>query len=373
MQNIENQLGQLAKAISERPQGSLPSNTEPNPRDNVHAVTLRSGKELEPAATTKNPKEVEPAAREEEKDKEDGREVAAAPKQPVSVKNYTPPLPYPARLTRKNDSDQFSHFLKLMKQIQLNIPFVDALAQMPKYAMFMKDLLTNKRKLEEASTVWLNVDCSTVIRRDLPEKLRDPGSFTIPCLIGYLTFDRALADLGASINLMSYALYEKLALGPLKSTRMCIQLADRSVKYPKGIVEDVLFKVDKFIIPVDFVILDMDQDREVPLILGRPFLGTARALIDVGDGKLVLRVGDETSTFDMSKIMKRPCQDNGECFYLDDIDSMVEDCTPNMLSNEALFDLLLEDSVSAEDLEPLPSFDCLMISGKEDSSDVSSV
>ncbi|CAH9139860.1 unnamed protein product [Cuscuta epithymum] len=117
----------------------------------------------------------------------------------------------------------------------------------------------------------------------------------------------------------------------------------------------------------------MDQDREVPLILGRPFLATARALIDVGDGKLVLRVGDETATFDMSKIMKRPCQDSGECFYLDDIDSMVEDCTPNMLSNEALSDLLFEDSVAAEDLEPLPSFDCLMISGEEDSTDASSV
>ncbi|CAH9088199.1 unnamed protein product [Cuscuta epithymum] len=277
MQNMETQLGQISRALSERPLGSLPSNTEPNPREHVHAVTLRSGKEVEPAATTKKSEEVKdvPAAREEEKEKEEEREVAIAPKQPVPIKNYTPPLPYPARLTKKNDSDQFGHFLKLMKQVQLNIPFVDALAQMPKYAKFMKDLLTNKRKLEDASTVRLNVDCSAVIRRDLPEKLKDPGSFTIPCLIGDLTFDRALADLGASINLMPYSLCEKLALGPLKPTRMCIQLADRSVKYPKGIIEDVLVKVDKFIIPVDFVILDMNRDREVPLILGRPFLANA--------------------------------------------------------------------------------------------------
>ncbi|CAH9140245.1 unnamed protein product [Cuscuta epithymum] len=375
MHNMETQLGQIFKAVSERPQGSLPSNTEPNPREHVQAVTLRSGKELEPAAITKKPDkvQVEPAVREEEKEKDEGREVAAAPKQSVPIKNYTPPLPYPARLTRKNDSDQFGKFLHLMKQVQINLPFVDALAQMPKYAKFMKDLLTNKRRLEEASTVTLNEECSAVIRTDLPKKLKDPGSFTIPCFIGDLTFDRALADLGASINLMPLALYEKLALGPLKPTRMCIQLADRSVKYPQGIIEDVLVKVDKFIFPVDFVILDMDQDRGVPLILGRPFLATARALIDVGDGKLVLRVGDESATFDMSKIMKRPCQDSGECFYMDVVDSLVEDCIPNMLSDEAFFDLLLDDSLSAEDLELLPSFDCLMLDGEEDSSDASNV
>ncbi|CAH9074071.1 unnamed protein product [Cuscuta epithymum] len=274
---METQLGQIFKVVSERPQGSLPSNTEPNSREHVQAVTLRSGKELEPAATTKKPDEVqvEPAVREEEKEKDEGREVAATPKQSVLVKNYTPPLPYPARLTRKNNSDQFGKFLHLMKQVQINLPFVDALAQMPKYAKFMKDLLTNKRRLEEASTVTLDEECSAVIRTDLPNKLKDPGSFTIPCFIGDLTFDRALTDLGASINLMPLVLYEKLALGPLKPTRMCIQLADRSVKYPQGIIEDVLVKVDKFIFPVDFVILDMDQDREVPLILGRPFLATA--------------------------------------------------------------------------------------------------
>ncbi|XP_076902974.1 uncharacterized protein LOC143557896 [Bidens hawaiensis] len=120
--------------------------------------------------------------------------------------------------------------------------------------------------------------------------MTDPGSFTIPCLIGSLSISNALADLGASINLMPYSVFVKLDLGEPKPTRMSIQLADRSVKYPRGIVENMLMKINKFVFPVDFVILDMDEDKNVPLILGRPFLVTARALIDVCTSRLTLRV-----------------------------------------------------------------------------------
>ncbi|XP_031105377.1 uncharacterized protein LOC116010213 [Ipomoea triloba] len=158
-------------------------------------------------------------------------------------------------------------------------------------------------------------ECSAILHKNVPRKLKDPGSFTIPCNIGGTTFNRALADLGASINLMPFALYRQLKLGTLKPTRMSIQLADRSTKYPRGIVEDVLVRVDKFIFPVDFVILDMDPDVEIPLILGRPFLATARALIDVGEGKLVIRVGDEFASFDVTKIMKYPL-DSDDTKYL---------------------------------------------------------
>ena len=114
--------------------------------------------------------------------------------------------------------------------------------------------------------------------------MKDPGSFIIPCLIGDLPVEKALADLGASINLMLYSLFQKLNLGEPKPTRMSLQLADRSVKFPRGIIEDVLVKVENFIFPVDFVILDMEADTDVPLILGRPFLATARAIVDVADG-----------------------------------------------------------------------------------------
>ncbi|KAK5825727.1 hypothetical protein PVK06_020589 [Gossypium arboreum] len=151
---------------------------------------------------------------------------------------------------------------------------------MPTYTKFLKELLTNKRKFKDVSTVELNKECSAILQNKLPTKLKDPGSFTIPCLIGSLNVEQALADLGASINLMPYKMFKQLGLGEPKPTRMSIQLADRSVKYPKGIIEDVLVKVDKFTFPVDFVVLDMDEDVEVPLILGHPFLTTARAVID---------------------------------------------------------------------------------------------
>ncbi|TYH30468.1 hypothetical protein ES288_A01G097900v1 [Gossypium darwinii] len=199
---------------------------------------------------------------------------------------------------------QFSKFLELFKQLHINLSFVEAISQMPTYTKFLKELLTNKRKFEDLSTVELNEECSTILQNKLPTKLKDPGSFTIPCFIGSLNVDKALANLGASINLMPYKMFKQLGLGEPVPIRMSIQLANRSVKYPRGIIEDVLVKVDKFIFPIHFVVLDMDEDVEVPLILGRPFLATARAVIDVGDGKLVLRVGVEEIIFKIYDAMR---------------------------------------------------------------------
>ncbi|XP_027337191.1 uncharacterized protein LOC113850866 [Abrus precatorius] len=243
--NLEIQLGQISRLLLERPQGSLPSNTETNPREQVNAITLRSGRTLQEKGKQETKKD---AVEEEDKCQEETVE------KPPVVKEFIPPLPYPARLKKDKDDEQFGKFLSLFRQLHINLLFVDALAQMPKYAKFLKDLLSNKKKLEELATVTLNEECSAILQNKMLEKLKDPGS-----------------------------------LGEPRPTRMSIQLADRSIKYPKGIIEDVLVKVDKFIFPVDFVILDMDEDTDVPLILGRPFLATAGAIIDVRDGKLILR------------------------------------------------------------------------------------
>ena len=175
---------------------------------------------------------------------------------------------------------------------------------MPKYEKFLKDLLSNKRKLEEIGQVTLNEECSVILQNKLPEKKGDPDSFTIPCAIGELSISGALVDFGASINLLPASLFEKLGLSDTTPTRMSIQLADRSVKYPRGIVENILVKVDKFIFPVDFIVMDMVGDSNVPLILGRPFLSTARAIINMGDGKLQLRVGEDFITFDLNNALK---------------------------------------------------------------------
>ncbi|GJT94341.1 hypothetical protein Tco_1083186 [Tanacetum coccineum] len=135
------------------------------------------------------------------------------------------------------------------------------------------------------------------INNSIPKKEKDPRSFTLPCFINNVCFDNALADLGASVSVMPLSTYLNLGLGELAHTRLTIELADRSVKYPKGIAENVLVGIDKFIFPIDFIILDMPEDIKVPLILGRPFLSTARAKIDVFKRKITLRVGEEKIIF----------------------------------------------------------------------------
>ncbi|XP_027341754.1 uncharacterized protein LOC113854753 [Abrus precatorius] len=154
----------------------------------------------------------------------------------------------------------------------------------------MKEFLSKKRRLQEDETVALTEECSAILQEKLPPKLKDLGSFSIPFTIGSITIGKALCDLGASINLIPLSIMKKLGIDEVKSTTVSLQLADRSIKHLYGVVEEVLVKVDKFIFPVDFIVLDMDEDTEVPLILGKPFLAIGRALIEVEQGELMLRV-----------------------------------------------------------------------------------
>ena len=151
--------------------------------------------------------------------------------------------------------------------------------------------------------------------------MKDPGSFTIPCTIGDSTFDKALCDLGVSINLMMLSVFKKLGLGEVKLTTISLQMADRSLTFPRGIVKDVFVKVDKFIFLVDFVVLDIEEDREIPLILGQPFLATSKALIDVHSGNLTLRVNDKEVYFNIYHTMKFPIEGQS-CNRI----SMVDEC-----------------------------------------------
>nr|KYP75993.1 hypothetical protein KK1_020211 [Cajanus cajan] len=149
----------------------------------------------------------------------------------------------------------------------------------------------------------------------LPAKSKDPGSFTLPVTIGSLAIRKTLLDLGAIINLMPLSMLQRIGDLEVKPTRMTLQLADRSVKYPHGIVEDVMVQVDRFLFPVDFVVMDIEEEIDVPLILGRPFMKTARVLIDVDDGKL---------NFDVFDAMHYP-KDKSSCFRVDVIDGLAED------------------------------------------------
>ena len=157
--------------------------------------------------------------------------------------------------------------------------------------------MLKKRRLRDYETVALSEECSAILQKKLPPKLKDPGSFTIPCAIGDAVFEKALCDLGVSSNLMPMLIFKKLNLGEACPTTVTLQLANRSLTHPRSIIEDVLVKVDKFIFLADFIILDMEEDKEVPIILGRPFLAIGRALIDVQKGELILRVQKEEVTF----------------------------------------------------------------------------
>ncbi|KAK4708737.1 hypothetical protein R3W88_029662 [Solanum pinnatisectum] len=156
---------------------------------------------------------------------------------------------------------------------------------MPRYAKFMKELVTKKRSLEY-ETIEVPHNCNTIIINESITKRQDPGAFIIPCTIGMLQFAKALCDLGASINLMPYAIYKQLGLGEPKATTMRLLMANPSIKHPVGILNDILVKVDRFIFSADFVILECEIDAEIPIILGRPFLATGRALMDVKSEKL---------------------------------------------------------------------------------------
>ena len=189
---------------------------------------------------------------------------------------------------------------------------MDALENMPSYVKFMKKILESKKKLVEYRTINLTEECSAVLQKKLPPKVQDPGSFAIPFSIGTQISGRALCDLGASINLMPLSMFKRLKLGEQKSTTINLQLADKSYQHPRGIIETVLVKVGKFILPTDSVILDMEEDDLVRIILGRPFLSTGKGQINVQEGELKLRVQGDEVTFHVFRPMKHPDDDPNE-------------------------------------------------------------
>ncbi|GJZ86493.1 reverse transcriptase domain-containing protein [Tanacetum coccineum] len=203
---------------------------------------------------------------------------------PVSTPkpNPKPSIPYPYRLNdqkiREKANNQIEKFYQIFQDLHFDISFTDALILMPKFASTLKSLISNKEKLFELARTPLNEHCSTVLLKKLPEKLRDPGKFLIPCDFPRMDECLALADLGASINLMPLSVWKKLSLLELTPTCMTLELADRSISQPIGIAEDVYVKVGKFQFPVDFVVVDFDADPRVPLILGRSFLRTEYTL-----------------------------------------------------------------------------------------------
>lgn len=320
------------------------------------AVTTRAGtKTKDPPYPSQHPVAVEPNNSHDE----EGNVSDEAPEQPplMTPSPPTPPnqpvgIPFPSRLKNQKIENDNKRFLSFLKYSVVTIPLLDACYHMPKYRSYFKRLLANRKKLE--GLVTLGEECSVVTQRGLPKKVDEPGSFTLPCSIGSLSIKNALADLGSSINLMPYSMFLKLGYSGLKPTRMNIQLADRSVKYPLGICENVLVKVGKFKFPVDFVNLEMEEDDLVPIILGRPFLATARAVIDVHDGKLTLRVGADSLTFDIKDTMNLSLEAANRLYFIGEVDELtdiIDNCVDEQIEEGWLQDEVLLPTMEKEKME----------------------
>ena len=214
-----------------------------------------------------------------------------------SVKKNMPP-PFPQALRSKKKIPNQAEIWEVLRQVKVNIPLLDMIKQVPTYAKFLKDLCTVKRWLGIEKKAFLTVQVNAIIQSKTLVKYKDPGSPTVSVNIGGTCIDKALLDLGASVNLLPYSMYKQLGLGELKPTNITLSLADRSVKIPKGIVEDVLVKVDKFYYPVDFVVLNTEPiasgPNHVPIILGRPFLATSNVIINCRNGVMQLTFGNMT-------------------------------------------------------------------------------
>ncbi|RVX10721.1 hypothetical protein CK203_018376 [Vitis vinifera] len=233
------------------------------------------------------------------------------------MKKHTPPL-FSQALHGKRGIRNASEILEVLRQVKVNIPLLDMIKQVPTYAKFLKDLCTIKKELNMNKKVFLTEQVSAIIQCKSPLKYKDPGCPTISVMIGETVVEKALLDLEASVNLLPYSVYKQLGLGELKPTSITLSLADRSVKIPRGIIEDVLVQVDNFYYPVDFVVLDTDpiikETNYVPIILGRPFLATSNAIINCRNGLMQLTFGNmklELNIFYMSKKPITPEEDEG--------------------------------------------------------------
>ncbi|XP_010525703.1 PREDICTED: uncharacterized protein LOC104803470 [Tarenaya hassleriana] len=300
-QLLDNQIAQLAASIPSRPQGSLPGKSETNPREHCNAVFLRSGKQLEdvvPPTLEKGESSYSRSSMTSNIQSADIPVKMTCEEEPkyVPPPPRLPPVPFPSRLVQQKEASQLKRFTDMIKKLEVTIPFHEVITQMPSYAKFLKNILARKKTLEK-ETIPLTKECSAVFQHDLPRKMADPGSFSIPCKLGNLFIEHALCDLGASVSLMPLSIFKRLGVGELKPTQMILQLADRSTKRPAGILEDMPLKVGDYYIPVDFVVLDIDADSSMPVILGRPFLNTTYVVIHVRADRLTMSIGDETIEF----------------------------------------------------------------------------
>ncbi|GJV15419.1 reverse transcriptase domain-containing protein [Tanacetum coccineum] len=316
-QNMQNQMTNLtnlfnfvnSNTASTLGSGSLPSNTIANPKGDIKAITTRSGVSYNGPYVPPPPSSLHKVVEHEpevitdtvQTMYEDIQPPVVQINEPVVAPKTKPTLPYPSRANkeklREKDDLLALKFMEIFQNLHFELCFVDALFHMPKFAPMFRKLLNNKDKIIELTKTSVNENCSAVILKKFSKKLGDPGRFLIPCDFSEMDECLALADLGASINLMPLSIWKELNLPDLTKNRMILELADRTISTPTGIAKDVFVKVGTFFFLADFVVVDYIADPQVPLILGRPFLRKARALIDVHGEQMTLQHDDQSITF----------------------------------------------------------------------------
>ncbi|CAN6547847.1 unnamed protein product [Malus baccata var. baccata] len=336
---LKKQMGQMAEFLGQfRENGKLPSTTVVNPKggfESAKAITLRSGKEV-------RNKEDEKIQIEEDERTYPTARVAPPMPQPsktfhpstsgkivpnVVVSNTNMPnVPFPRRFAQSKKEESEKDILDTFRKVQVNIPLLDAIKQVPRYAKFLKELCTTRKRISNKEVVKVSENVSAVLQRKLPPKCKDPGSFTIPCIIGNTRFEQCMLDLGASINVMPYSIYASMNLGELKQDGVIIQLVDRSNAYPKGVLEDVLVQVNHLIFPAYFYVLEMEDSSHapsLPILLGQPFMKTTRTKIDVFTRTLTMEFDGDIIRFNLSETIKYLIEDHS-CFAIDIVDFLAQ-------------------------------------------------
>ncbi|CAN6576790.1 unnamed protein product [Malus baccata var. baccata] len=348
---LEKQIGQIAEFVGKfQDPGQLPSSTIQNPKggfESAKAILLRSGKEIGAGSTpsqTSPKSDVNVLIEDEESSMPTAKVVPPLPQVPkapnlsnsankgknvsnsVHTNVFPSNVPFPSRFMQTKKEEAEKDILETFRKVQVNIPLLDAIKQVPRYAKFLKEFCTTRKRMSTKEVVKVGENVSAILQRKLPPKCKDPGSFTIPCVIGNTRFESAMLDLGASINVMPYSIYASMNLGALKNDGVRMQLADRSNAYPKGVLEDVLVQVNHLVFPTDFYVLEMDESDHapsLPILLGRPFMKTARTKIDVYSGTLSMEFDGEVVNFNLSDSIKYPSEDHS-CFTIDIIDFLAQ-------------------------------------------------
>ena len=339
-QTIQNPQGQNSVGVSGQSEGTF---------EHCKAVTtLRSGKVIDKTIQPKEPIQELQNELVRDDDVSDKPHVPRADVldgEPEKDKaSHVPPAPYPHRLRAPKKVNNHSEIYELFKQVKLNIPLLDAIKKISSYAKFLKDLCTIKRKLGVNKEAFMTEQSTSLIRNNLPPKYKDPGNPTISIVVGNSKLGHALVDLGANVNLFPYSVYVELGLGELEPTNITLQLAYRSVNIPRGIVKDVLVQVDKFYFPVDFVVLDTQsvviQGTQFPVILGRPFLATANAIIHCRGGLMTLSFGNMTVNLNIFNVIKEMGDEEDVC-EVSMIDSMVHQYVDHVSYDDPLMSCLV--------------------------------